>query len=153
MAGTGEKEEEVALTLSLPNAPPPPVNITTAATNDGTKSEYSLRQKRKQVEGAAVPDPTESSSHDDYTPPVTNGRKQKEDEIVHEIIKDQKNQEKLVGNKETKRKEKKKKETKKKTTEVVDVLWDIPGEIPDLDLLEKEKYRLWYRFFDGIPED
>ncbi|CAN6575631.1 unnamed protein product [Malus baccata var. baccata] len=184
-AGTRDKEEEVALTLSLPNAPPPQLNITTAATNDGTKSDYSLRQKRKQVERAAAPDPTEFSSDDDYTPPVTNGRKQKEVEIVHEIIKDQKNQEKLVGEnivikkeigssfscgekvkkslstsstagkKETKRKEKKKKETKKKTTEVVDVLYDTPGEIPDLDLLEK-KYHihgLSYTFFDGIPED
>ncbi|KAM2892484.1 hypothetical protein COP2_010638 [Malus domestica] len=58
-AGTRDKEEEVALTLSLPNAPPPQLNITTAATNDGTKSDYSLRQKRKQEEREAAPDPTE----------------------------------------------------------------------------------------------
>ncbi|TQD86199.1 hypothetical protein C1H46_028216 [Malus baccata] len=149
------------------------------------------------------PDATESSSDDDHTPPVTNGRKRKEVEIVHEIKilgknpntkrrktqetitktrrkikKDQKTEEELVGEKivikkeigssscgekvkkpsstssTAGKKETKETETKKKTTkEVVEVLWDIPGEIPDLDLLEQEKHRLLYRFFDGIPED
>ncbi|KAM1038809.1 hypothetical protein ACFX13_034164 [Malus domestica] len=232
-AGTRKKAKEVALALSPPNAPPPPLKFMTARKvtalfdPDHHPQTPPVSARREQEEGAAAPAPqepekkkprlkvvrfldpdaTESSSDDDYTPPV--GRKRKEFEIVLEIkipgenpiskkrrtpetttktrrkiIKDQKNEEELVGEKivikketgssscaekkvkessstsstagkkKTTTKGKKKKETKKKkkTTEVVDVLWEIPGEIPDLDLLEREKDWLLYRFFDGVPE-
>ncbi|KAB2630143.1 cation/calcium exchanger 5-like [Pyrus ussuriensis x Pyrus communis] len=127
-------------------------------------------QKRKQEKGAAAsalqrpekkkprlevvhvrfldPDATESSSDDVITPPVTNGRKRKEVEIVHEIkILEENPNTKRRKTQETITKTRRKIKKDQKTEE------ELVGEKIVIKKQIGSSSSCLKRFFDGIPED